>query len=108
MKINPEKALNYVIKNAPKYAEAKGNRRYLEEYRKTKRAELYNQSPPGTVAEKESYAYSHPDYIQVLEGLKEAIALEEELNWRMKAALTKVDVWRSLEASHRFVEHKTL
>ena len=108
MEINPEKALNYVIENAPKYAQAKGNRRYLEEFRKTTKARLYNQSPEGTIAEREAYAYSHKDYIQVLEGLKEAIELEEELAWRMKAALTKVDVWRSQEASNRAIEGKTV
>ena len=36
----PYKAIDYIVANAPKYAKAKAERIYLEEFRKTKKALL--------------------------------------------------------------------
>jgi len=107
VQIDPEKAINYVIEQSPKFAEAKANRRYLEEYKKTLLAQLFQEAPSGTVADREAWARAHKSYQLVLEGLKDAVKVESELEWRMKAALTKVEVWRSLEASHRFIDQVT-
>lgn len=107
MNINPEKALNYVIENAPKYAQAKANRRYLEEYRKTLKAKLFMQAPDGTVVDRESWAYAHEEYQTNLEGLKVAVEEEERLRWMLEAAMAKVEVWRTLEASNRQIIGKT-
>jgi len=108
MNINPEKALNYVIENAPKYAQAKANRRYLEEYRKTIKAELYQKGPEGTIAERESWAYAHEDYKKNLEGLRAAVEEEERLRYMIEAAMLKIEIWRTLEASNRQIIGKTI
>ena len=52
----------------------------------------------------ERYAYSHPDYQSLLEGLAAAIEKEEFLKWGMEAARMRVDVWRSEEASNRMTD----
>ncbi len=57
-----------------------------------------------TAQAKESYAYAHPDYIQVIEGLREAIEIEEKLNWLMKAATIKIEIWRTEQANNRNID----
>lgn len=104
--IDPEKALDYMRDNAPKLAKAKADRIYLEQFRKTQKALLFQQAPTDckTIQSREAWAYSHDDYIEVIEGLREAVEVEEEIRWRMVAANLKVDVWRSMESSNRRVD----
>lgn len=42
---DPHKAVDYIIKNAGKFAQAKANRVYLEEFRKSKKALLMGDNP---------------------------------------------------------------
>jgi|TARA_R110000822_G_scaffold291242_1_gene413238 hypothetical protein len=100
-KISPYKSLEFLIDNAPKYAEAKANVLYLTEYRKTLKAQLMLQSDAKTEAGKEAYAYAHSDYMKHLHGFKEAVYRSECLRWLMVSAQAKIEVWRSLESSAR-------
>ena len=95
-----EKANDWIRDNARHYAQAKANRIYLEEFRKSKKAILVQQAK-GTNLDRESYAYAHEDYIEVLEGIKAAVEQEEELRWKMVAAQAKLDLWRTQESSRR-------
>lgn len=99
--IDPNKAVDYIIANGKKYAQAKADRVYLESFLKSKKALLMNQSTAEAVNAREQYAYSHPEYIQLLEGLKSAIEIEESLKWEMTAAQLRVEVWRTQEATNR-------
>jgi hypothetical protein len=105
--INPHEAINFMIKNAKAYAEAKANVTYLEQYRKSKKALLFANAMGNTIADKEAYAYSHPEYIELLDGLKEAVAEAERLRWMLVAAQARIDVWRSQEASNRGLDRNT-
>jgi hypothetical protein len=104
--INIEKALDYMRDNAPALAKAKADRVFLEQFRKTQKAMLVNAAPDDykTIQARESYAYAHEDYIEVLEGLKVAVEEEEKLKWHMQAASLKVEVWRSQEATNRGID----
>lgn len=97
-----EKALCFIRDKAGELAEAKANRVYLEQFRKSKKAILFSQSSAKTMAEKENYAYSHSEYLDVLNGLREAVAIEEKLKFQMVAAQLKIEVWRSKNANNRF------
>jgi hypothetical protein len=99
--IDPNKAIDFLLRNADKYAQAKAQRVYLEEFRKSKKALLMNQCEEKAVNAREQYAYSHPDYIGVIEGLRAAVEVEEQLKWHQIAAQLRVEVWRSQEASNR-------
>ena len=99
--INIFKCLDYIRDNAKKYAQAKANRVYLEEYRKSLKATLMATQIGEPVNAREIYAYAHPDYTLLLEGIKEAIAEEENLRWKLIAAQAKIEVWRSLSANQR-------
>ena len=104
MEIDPIKALDFMRDNARPLAQAKANRVYLEEYRKTLKAKLMKTSGTEAIGAQEREAYAHPDYEAHLKGLQSAVAAEEELRWKMVAAQAKVDVWRSLNASNRALD----
>lgn len=93
--------LEYIKNTAPKYAQAKANRIYLEEYRKSLKAALMATQIGDPVNAQERYAYAHPDYTLHPEGMKEAIEQEEKLKWRLVSAQALIEVWRSLSANQR-------
>ena len=99
-----EKAANYIRDNADAYAKAKAERGYLQEFRKSKKAMLINTQKDGTILEKESYAYSHPEYIQILEAIRIAEEEEIKLLWMMKAAEMKTDIFRTQSANNRRID----
>lgn len=93
-------AINFILTNASKYAQAKATRVQLEEYRKSKKAILMSEED-GTLGNKEIYAYAHADYVALLSQIKEAIAQEEELRWKLEAAKLRVEVWKTEEYTKR-------
>lgn len=102
--IDPQKALEQLWKLSGPYAQAKANRVYLEEYRKTLKALLMKASKEKTSAAQETEAYSHPDYAQHLAALRTAIEEEEKFRWRLIAAQAGIEIWRSQEASNRNID----
>ena len=105
--IDPHRAVDFILTNAPKFAEAKANRVQLEEFRKSKKALLMNECPEKAANAREQYAYAHHEYIQLLDGLKEAVRAEEELRWKLIAAQMRVEIWRSQEATNRNQDRTT-
>ena len=101
---HPLKAVEFLARTAPAFAKAKSERVYLEEFRKSQKAMLSAQSGLRTASEREDYAYSHPDYLAVLDGLKAAVEAEETMRWQMVAAQAKIEIWRTESANHRAVD----
>lgn len=98
------KCLEFIKTNAKAYAQAKANRIHLEQFRKSKKAILMRQAEAKgqkTAAIQERDAYADPEYLALLEGLREAVAEEERLRWLMVAAEVSIESWRSLESSKR-------
>jgi len=103
-----EHALVFIRDIAAKYAKAKSDRVYLEQFRKSKKAMLIVEAEAKglkTVQERESYAYAHPDYIGLLEGLKVAVELEEKYKFQIVSAQARVEVWRTHQANNRAEYH---
>lgn len=98
-----EKAADFIRDHAPLLAKAKAERIYLEQYRKTKKATLV-QKASGTIQERDSFAYAHPDYEELLTGLKDAVEDEERLKWMMVAAQAKIEIWRTQQANNRNID----
>ena len=105
--IDPHKAIEYIIENAGKFAQAKADRVYLENFLKVKKAEIITKSNESSVARAENYALAHPDYKIILDGLKIATMKEEHLKWWLLAAQARIDVWRTEEASNRGIDRAT-
>ena len=97
----PTKAILYIIDTAPLYAKAKADRMYLEEFRKSRKAQLQSQAGTEVIGKQESFAYAHPDYIAILEGIRQAVEIEEKYRWLMTAAQAKIECWRTEQYSAR-------
>jgi len=99
-----ETTLKYIRDNAEPLAEAKSDRIYLTEFRKSQKALLFIDAPEGTIQSKESYAYAHTDYQLVLSGIRESVRKEEKLKWMMIAAQARIEVWRTEQANSRYID----
>lgn len=100
-RIDPQRAVDFMLENSKRYAQAKANRVHIEQFRKSKKALLMNQCTEKAFAAKEAYAYSHPEYIELLDGLRVATEQEEALRWKLTGAQLRVEVWRTMEATAR-------
>jgi len=102
--MKPEEAAQTIRDKAPAYGEAKAQRVYLDEFRKSKKALLMkNALEMGYEAAnaQEREAYADPAYLQLLKGLAAAIEKEETLRWEIEAARLDVEIWRTREATNR-------
>ncbi len=100
----PYKAIEFILEQAPRFAEAKAQRVYIENFLRTKKALLMKEAmakgiDSGVAQEREAYA--HPEYQELLRGLQVATEREEALKWKLTAAQMKADIWRSEQASER-------
>jgi hypothetical protein len=97
----PTKAIQFLIDTAPLYAKAKADRMYLEEFRKSRKAQLASQAGTEVLGKQETFAYAHADYIEILEGIRQAVEREERFRWLMTAAQARIEVWRTEQYSAR-------
>lgn len=104
---DPDAAIQFILDNAARYAEAKANRVQIEQFLKSKKALLMNESTAKTVSEREAFAYAHPDYMELGKGLGAAVEREETLKWKLQAAEMAVDVWRTVQANNRGMDRAT-
>ena len=105
---DPHKAVDYILLNGKKFAKAKAERCYIEEYRKSLKAILMKRSMENAIGAQERDAYAHPEYVQLLDGLKEAVLIEERLKWDITAATLRVEIWRTEQANNRAEGKATL
>lgn len=87
------------------FAEAEANRLYLMEFRKSKKAilmaEAERKDSSMPIAKQERYAYSHPEYLELLDGLKVAIERAVLLRHRIQVINMRFEQWRSKQATTR-------
>jgi hypothetical protein len=105
--IDPHAAVDYILKNASRFADAKADRVHLEEFRKSKKAMLMAESGESAVNAREQFAYAHADYVALLDGLKAAVAVEEKLKWDLIGAQLRVEIWRTESANSRMQDRST-
>jgi hypothetical protein len=98
---DPNDAVDFIYRTAPRYAKAKAERVYIEEWRKSKKALLMKSCGESSVAAQEREAYSHPEYQELLKGLQAAVESEEELRWSLVAAQARIEIWRTQSANNR-------
>jgi len=109
--IDPQKSVDYMVAKAGEYAQAEANKVYMEEMRKTVKAEMMVEAEAlghKTAAMQEREAYSSKRYKTHLESLRTAVEERERLRWMLIAAQARIEVWRSQEASNRHIERATL
>lgn len=104
--MTPEDAAETIRDKAPAYGEAKAQRVYLEEFKRSKRALLMKDAMllgEKAVNAQERDALADPEYLQLLKGLAVAIEREETLRWQIEAAKLDIEIWRTRQASERLV-----
>ena len=101
------KCLDFIRDHAAQYAQAKANRVYCEEYRKTLKSQLMKRHVDSPVTAQEREAYADESYNAHLEALQAAVYEEERLRWLIEGAKLKVSVWQSIGANQR-AEAKSL
>lgn len=90
-----QKALDYLRDNADSAAQARANRVYMDEYRKSLKAILKKRSSASSNAAQEDDAYAAPEYLEHLDALRGAVEADEKHRFLLQAAAAKIDAWRT-------------
>jgi len=112
--IDPQAAVDFMISKSAEDAQAEANKVYMEELRKTikaeemKSAENNSNGEYKTAAMQEREAYASPRYKAHLQALKQAVEERERLRWMLIAAQERIAVWRTQETSNRNIMKATL
>src|SRR5210317_1523616 len=99
-----EERLTELREQAKLYADAEAERTYLENFRHSKLAILMkelDQNQFSTVAAQEREARANPEYLQLLEGLKEATRIAEYNKWLLQIAMRGSSLYQTQEATKR-------
>lgn len=102
--MTPEDHAQAIRDIAAKYGDAKAQRIFLDEFKKSKKAmlmrdALLNGIEAATHQERE--AYSNPEYLSLIKGLASAIEVEETLRWELESHRLDIEIWRSRESTAR-------
>lgn len=84
------------------YAKARAERVYIENFLRSKKSLLMHDCDEKTMAAKEAYAYSHDEYIELLNGLKNAVEIEEIARWALEKFKMEFEHWRTCNANDRW------
>jgi hypothetical protein len=101
---SPEELIKVLRVAGKKYAEAKAQRVYLEQFRKSQKAILMQKAESAgenITAKQERDAYAHPEYQDLLKGLQIAVEEEERARYGYEAAKLELEVWRTQRADER-------
>lgn len=90
-----ERALDWMVSNAAKAAEARAAREHLSEYRKVLKAQLMRERSELPLAAQEREAYGDPRYVEHLDALRTAIEQDERYRWLATAAEVRVSAWQT-------------
>lgn len=96
-----DKALDYLRDNADEAAKARAERIYVEEYRKTVKAQLMKEHDTKSAVIQERDAYADPRYVVHLEAIKEAVFRDEKMKFMLAAAEAKIEAWRTQSSNER-------
>lgn len=101
MDIDPNQAIDFIAKTAPKYAEAKGQMYYLENFLKTVKAQEMNKSDSTSLGQREADAYESVAYRETNMAYKQAVEQEAHLKWMLAAAQARIEVFKVLQYTAR-------
>ncbi len=96
-----ERAVNWLASSAVQAAQARANREYMTEYRKSLKALLMREHQSLPIAAQEREAYADQRYLTHLEAMKTAIEEDERMRWLQSAAEAKVSAWQTQQRAMR-------
>lgn len=96
-----ERVLDFLRSAAVQCAKAKAERIYLEKYTEALKALLMKEHPQLSVSAQEREACADIRYVEHLQVLKVAIENDVRIHYLRSAAETKLEAWRTLQATER-------
>lgn len=96
-----ERAVQWMVDNAAKAAQARATREHCEQYRKSLKALLMKEHAELPLGAQEREAYADDRYVEHLEALRVAVEADEKYRWLMTAAETKVSAWQTQQRMQR-------
>lgn len=96
-----ERAVSFLRDSAKPAAQARADREYLSHFLKSKLALLMNGLNEGSEALRERMARAHPEFLELLEGYKQAVANDEEFRFLRAAAEAKISAFQTFSANAR-------
>tara|TARA_R100001460_G_scaffold41330_5_gene76928 strand:- start:5001 stop:5324 length:324 start_codon:yes stop_codon:yes gene_type:complete len=99
-----EKSIDFLQTSALKTAQAKANRIYLDEYRKSLKAMIMKEHQELPVSAQEREAYSDARYLNHLKAIRQAVQLDEQFRFERVHHEAKIEAWRSHSANMRAIK----
>jgi len=96
-----QRAFDFLRDSAPKIANARYEKVRTEELRKVIWSEIRQGLETGPQAERDAYAYAHPDYRSHIEIMATAAGAFSLLHAQREAAIARIDAWRTVSANER-------
>ena len=96
-----EAALQWLHDSADKAAEARANRVYCEEYRKSLKAQLMKEHGLLSAVLQERNAYADPRYEAHLKAIKEAVKEDEKFRFLRASKEATIQAFQTLSANYR-------
>jgi hypothetical protein len=96
-----EDALEYLRTHAVPAAQARANREYVSEYRKTIKAKIMQEYRSLPIGAQEREAYADPRYVEYLNAIREAVEADEKHTFLRAAAMARLDCWRTQSSNER-------
>lgn len=88
-----------------RYAPARAQRGYLEDYKKAMLALLMKDAERTkgvtTTSGQEREALADPKYHELLDQLKDAVMEEEKVRYHLRAVEAEIEIWRTKQANER-------
>lgn len=95
------KVLDFMRDHSAKYAKAKAERQYLENYRKTVKAKQMKLHLSLPVSAQEREAYASDEMQEIDKAIQIATEEESKLYWLLTSAQIKAEAWRTISANAR-------
>jgi hypothetical protein len=82
-------------------AKARAERLYLESFMKSKQSLLRQRSGETSEHKRTDYALTHQEYIDLLEGYRAAVEIDEKMRFQRDANNKLIDAWQTMSSNKR-------
>lgn len=98
---DPNDAIDFIFKNAPLYAQAKGELAELEAFKSSLKSIQMKKSNEQSLGAQEREAYASREYQELCGAIGAATERAESLRWQLEAAKMRFEAWRTQQANDR-------
>ena len=102
--IDPNQCIDFILENASKYSQAKGELAQLEAYKSSLKAIKMAETSEQSLGAQEREAYRSQDYQDLCKAIGIATEKAEKLKWQLEAARLRHATWQNLEVSNRTLD----